>query len=63
MNVPSDLQLQWLGHTSLEIGHRYNHANDEDDYRQSFAERPGIESLLDPNRPKSHTSAGIAERS
>jgi len=55
--TPADLQTKWIGHSSLKTGDRYNHANEELEYRQRIASSVGIDRVLRTNGPNADTQS------
>jgi integrase len=51
--TPEDLQKRWIGHSSLAIGDRYNHASEEVEYRRAALSHVGLDRIVRPNGPKS----------
>ena len=51
--TPSDLQKQWIGHSSLRTTDRYSHTHEELEYRRLAASRVGLNFDVRPNRPNS----------
>lgn len=47
--MPADLQLQWIGHSSLKTTDRYSHTDQELEYRRQMAARAGLGFVLGPN--------------
>ena len=58
LGTPEDLQLQWIGHSSLRTTDRYCHTNEELEYRRNAASKVGLNFLVGPNGPK--TPVGIS---
>lgn len=50
-DTPSHLQLQWIGHSSLETTDGYDHSSEEVDYRRSMASKVGLGFVVGPNGP------------
>lgn len=55
--TPADLQTKWIGHSSLKNGDRYNHANEELEYRQRIANEVGMDRVLRTNGPNDDTQS------
>ena len=56
----TDLQKQWIGHSSLRTTDRYSHTDQELEYRRDMASKVGLGFDLGPMDPKpapSHTKA------
>jgi integrase/recombinase XerC len=49
--TPADLQLQWIGHSSLRTTDRYSHTNQELEYRRLAASKAGLNIVVGPNGP------------
>jgi integrase len=52
--TPSDLQRQWIGHSSLRTGGRYSHTHEEVEYRKSAAMQVGLSRIVGPDGPKAN---------
>src|SRR5213596_2991136 len=50
--TPSDLQKQWIRHSSLRTTDRYSHTHEELEYRRLEASKVGLNFDVGPNRPK-----------
>ena len=46
--IPSDLQKQWIGHSSLRTTDLYSHTDQELEFRREHARTLGLSPLLDP---------------
>lgn len=46
--TPTDLQKQWIGHSSLRTGDRYSHTHEEIEYRKAAAGNVGIDRIMKP---------------
>ena len=52
--TPDDLQLQWIGHSSLRTTDRYSHTDQEVDYRREWGSKVGLGfevAVVGPNGP------------
>jgi integrase len=59
--TPADLQMQWIGHSSLKTTDRYAHTDQELEYRRRAACRVGLDLLLGPNLANWTQSASEGE--
>lgn len=56
--IPPDLQLQWIGHSSLRTTDRYSHTDQELEYRRAAAASAGLNLVIGPNGPNAGAVAG-----
>ena len=49
--TPEDLQLQWIGHSSLRTTDRYSHTDQEVEYRRLAASKVALNFVVGPNGP------------
>jgi integrase len=49
--TPSDLQKQWIGHSSLRTTDRYSHTREEVEFRRKAIAKVGVTSLVGPTGP------------
>jgi integrase len=51
--TPSELEKQWIGHSSLRVTDGYSHTDQEVEYRQRNARKVGLGFVIGPNGPNS----------
>jgi len=49
--TPGDLQMQWIGHSSLRTTDQYSHTDQELEYRRLAASKAGLNLAVGPNGP------------
>jgi hypothetical protein len=58
--APEDLQMQWIGHSSLRTTDRYPHTDQELEYRRLAASKVGLNFIVGPNGPNGRGTERLA---